>query len=140
MTSLSLLAGRTVPQSTICAQGILPAYKKYGLTACSSLPRKKCYRPAMTIAVAWDVKQHNKKKHKRYFYCKRTLPGFSQLIVDFCYNTKLCTSNSVVFSCCVYILMETILYKYGWYRSLDNKFMNLYLTVCWRERRTSKLL
>ena len=30
--------------------------------------------------------------------------------------------------------METILYKYGWNRSLDNKFMNLYLTVCRCER------
>ena len=25
--------------------------------------------------------------------------------------------------------MGNILYKYGWYRSLDNKFLNLYLTV-----------
>ena len=33
--------------------------------------------------------------------------------------------------------MWTILYKYGWNRSLDNKFMNLYLTVWQRERRTS---
>ena len=33
--------------------------------------------------------------------------------------------------------MFTILYKYGWNRSLDNKFMNLYLTVCWPEWRTS---
>ena len=41
---------------------------------------------------------------------------------------------------CVYIHMGTILYKYGWNRSLDNKFMNLYLTVCSRERRTSKYL
>ena len=32
----------------------------------------------------------------------------------------------------------TILYKYGWNLSLDNKFMNLYLSVCRRERRTSK--
>ena len=34
--------------------------------------------------------------------------------------------------------MGNILYKYGWNRSLDNTFMNLYLTVCPRERRTSK--
>ena len=33
--------------------------------------------------------------------------------------------------------MGTILYKYGWNRRLDNKFMNLYSTVCRRERRTS---
>ena len=33
--------------------------------------------------------------------------------------------------------MGTILYKYGWNRNLDNNFMNLYLRVCWRERRTS---
>ena len=26
--------------------------------------------------------------------------------------------------------MKSILYKYGWNRSLDNKYMNLYLTVC----------
>ena len=37
---------------------------KYWLTACSSLPRKKSVvrwtnRPAMTIAVDWDVKQQN---------------------------------------------------------------------------------
>ena len=76
MTSLSLLAGRTVPQSTICAQGILPAYKKYGLTACSSLPRKKCYRPAMTIAVAWDVKQHNKKNINATFIASELYQGF----------------------------------------------------------------
>ena len=30
--------------------------------------------------------------------------------------------------------MGTILYKYWWNRSFDNKFMDLYLTVCWRER------
>ena len=57
--------------------------------------------------------------------------------MDFCYNTRLCTSNSMIFSGCIYILMGTILYKYGWNRSLNNKFMNLYLTVCRRERRTS---
>ena len=44
----------------------------------------------------------------------------------------------MIFSGCVYILIGTILYKYGWNRSLDNKFMNVYLTVCQRERRTSK--
>ena len=37
----------------------------YWLTACSSLPRKKCgyvncHRPAMTITVDWEVKQQNK--------------------------------------------------------------------------------
>ena len=47
--------------------------------------------------------------------------GLSQYIVDFCYNTRLCNSNSVIFSGCVYILMGTILYKYGWNCSLDNK-------------------
>ena len=66
--------------------------------------------------------------------------GLSQYIVDFCYNTRLCTSYSMIFSGCVNILMGTILYKYGWNRSLDNTFMNLYLTVCWRERRTSNIL
>ena len=39
----------------------------------------------------------------------------------FCYNARLCSSNSLIFSGCVYILMGTILYKYGWNRSLDNK-------------------
>ena len=39
---------------------------------------------------------------------------------------------------CVYIHIGNILYKYGWNRSLDNKFMNLYLRVCPREQRTSK--
>ena len=43
----------------------------------------------------------------------------------------------MIFSGCVYILMGTILYKYGWKRSLDNKFMNLDLKVCLHERRTS---
>ena len=46
-----------------------------------------------------------------------------------CYNTRLCTSNSMIFEGCVYIHMGNILYKYGWNRSLDNKFMNLYLEV-----------
>ena len=46
----------------------------------------------------------------------------------------------MTFSGCVYILMGTILDKYGWNRSLDNKFMNLYLTVYRRERGTSKFL
>ena len=59
-------------------------------------------------------------------------------IMDFCYNTRLCTSNSMIFKGCVYIHMGNSLYKYGWNRSFDNKFMNLYLTVCLRERRTSK--
>ena len=36
------------------------------------------------------------------------------------------------------INMGNILHKYEWNRSLDNKFMTLYLTVCPRERRTSK--
>ena len=56
-----------------------------------------------------------------------------------CYNTRLCTSNSMIFSGCVYILMGPILYKYGWTRNLDNKLMNVYLMVCRHERRTSKL-
>ena len=34
----------------------------------------------------------------------------------------------------------TILHKYGWNSSLDNKIINLYLTVCRRERRTSIFL
>ena len=34
--------------------------------------------------------------------------------------------------------MGNSLYKYGWKRTLDNKFMNLYLMVCPCERRTSK--
>ena len=46
----------------------------------------------------------------------------------------------MIFSGCVYILMGTILYKYGWNLSLDSKFMNLYLTVCQPERHTSKFL
>ena len=58
--------------------------------------------------------------------------------MDFCYNTRLCTSNSMIFSDGVYILMGTILYKYGWNRSFDNKFMNLYFKVCWREQHMSK--
>ena len=42
------------------------------LTACSSLPRKKCGysrltdRPPMTIAVDWDVKQQNKQTTQHY--------------------------------------------------------------------------
>ena len=60
--------------------------------------------------------------------------------MDFCYNTRLCTGNSMIFSGCVFILMGAVLYKYGWTRYLDNKFMNLYLTVCRRERRTSKFV
>ena len=46
----------------------------------------------------------------------------------------------MIFSGCVNILMGTILYKYGWNHSLDNKFMNLNLTVYRRERRTSNFL
>ena len=46
----------------------------------------------------------------------------------------------MIFSGYVYILMVTIVYKYGWNLGLDNNFMNLYLTVCQRERRTSKFL
>ena len=34
--------------------------------------------------------------------------------------------------------MGNILYKYWWNRSLDYRFINLYLMVCPRERRTSK--
>ena len=44
------------------------------------------------------------------------------------------------FSGCIYILMGTILYRYGWNRSVDNKFMNLYLTVCRHEWRISKFV
>ena len=44
----------------------------------------------------------------------------------------------MIFSGCVYILIVTILHKYGRNRSLDNNFMNLFLTICRRERRTSK--
>ena len=36
----------------------------------------------------------------------------------------------MIFSGCAYILIGTILHKYGWNCSLDNKFINLYLTVC----------
>ena len=64
--------------------------------------------------------------------------GLSQAIMDFCYNSRLCTSNSMMFKGCVYIHRGNIFYKYGWNRSLDNKFMNLYVTVCPHERRTSK--
>ena len=55
--------------------------------------------------------------------------------MDFCYNTRLSKSNSMIFKGCIYLHMGNILYKYGWNRSYDNKFMNLYLTVC---PRTSK--
>ena len=64
--------------------------------------------------------------------------GLSQYIVDFCYNTILCASNSMIFKGCVYIHMGNILYKYGRNLSLNNTFINLYLTVCQRGRRTSK--
>ena len=60
--------------------------------------------------------------------------------MDFCYNTRMCNSNSMIVSGCVYLLMGTILLIYGWNRSLDNKIMNLYLTVCRRERRKTKCL
>ena len=44
--------------------------RKYWLTACSSLPRKKVWLgeltiPDMTIAVDWDVKQQTKPKPKK---------------------------------------------------------------------------
>ena len=48
-----------------------------------------------------------------------------------------CTSNSLIFSGYVYIHIINILYKYGWNHRSDNKFMNLSVTVCRRERRTS---
>ena len=38
---------------------------------------------------------------------------------------------------CLPLHLGNILYKYELYRSLDNKVMNLYLTVCRRVRRTS---
>ena len=38
---------------------------------------------------------------------------------------------------CLPLHLGNILYKYELYRSLDNKVMNLYLTVCWRVGRTS---
>ena len=60
--------------------------------------------------------------------------------MDFCYNTRMCNSNSMIFSGCFYILVGTILLIYGWNCTLDNKIMNLYLTVCWREWRMSKFL
>ena len=41
------------------------------------------------------------------------------------------------FARCLPLLLGNILYKYELYRSLDNKVMNLYLTVCRRVRRTS---
>ena len=44
----------------------------------------------------------------------------------------------MIFKGYVYIHMGNILYKYGWNRSLNNKFMNLYLRVCPCERRSSK--
>ena len=50
--------------------------------------------------------------------------------MDFCCNTRLWTSNSIIFKGCFYIHIGNILYKYLWNCSLDNKFMNLYLTVC----------
>ena len=31
--------------------------------------------------------------------------------MDFCDNTSLCTSNSMIFSGCIYLLMGTILYE-----------------------------
>ena len=41
------------------------------------------------------------------------------------------------FAQCLPLHVDNILYKYELYRSLDNKVMNLYLTVCRRVRRTS---
>ena len=38
---------------------------------------------------------------------------------------------------CLPLHLGNILFKYELYRSLDNKVMNLYLTVCRRVRRTS---
>ena len=35
----------------------------------------------------------------------------------------------MIFKRCVYIHMGNFLYKYGWNRSLDNKFMNLFRYV-----------
>ena len=56
--------------------------------------------------------------------------------------TQDCVQVIMIFKGCVYknIHMGNILYKYWWNRSLDNKFMNLYLTVCPLERRTSKYI
>ena len=41
------------------------------------------------------------------------------------------------FAQCLPLHLGNILYKYELYRSLDNKVMNLYLTVCRHVRRTS---
>ena len=88
-----------------------------------------------TIVQSWQTKHS--------FFVYNTLYYIHPTRVDpvnrgLCYNTRLCTSNSMIFKGCIYIHMENILYKYGWNRSLDNKFMNLYLEVCPRKRRTSK--
>ena len=56
---------------------------KYWLTACSSLPRKKCgyvnWSSPMTIAVDWDVKQQNKQNVsiKRIWDAKTAGPKIS---------------------------------------------------------------
>ena len=68
------------------------------------------------------------------------LRGLSQKVVDFCYNTRLCTRNSLKCVCYFYIHFTNILYKYGWNHSLNNKVMNVCLTMCQRVRSTSQII
>ena len=68
----------------------------------------------------------------------REYEGCPSKLCTFFYNTRPGTSNSMIFKGCICIHMGNILYKNGRNHSLDNKFINLYLTVCPREQRTSK--
>ena len=79
--------------------------------------------------VQWDISDLPFVQNKDFQYLVSHL-NISRL--------RLCTSNSMIFNASVDIHMDNILYKYGWNRSSDNKYMNLYLTVCPRDRRTSK--
>ena len=60
--------------------------------------------------------------------------------MDFCYETRLCIRNSIKYVHYVNMHLGHILYKYGWNQRLDNKAMNLYLTVSQRMRSTSQII
>ena len=73
-------------------------------------------------------------------YYTQDIRGLSQKVVDFCYNTRLCIRNSLKCVWYFYIHFINILYKYGWNHTLNNKVMNVCLTMCQRVRSTTQII
>ena len=90
--------------------------------------------------------------HATIAYCKPThstlktllnlcyIRGLSQKVVDFRYNTRLCIRNSLKCVWYFYIHFINILYKYGWNHTLNNKVINVCLTMCQRVRSTTQII